>query len=207
MSSYLPNIPQPNDNLDFSQGQLLGNFQALDAIFGIDHYKYSDTTGNLGFHNTITMPRFTTSPPTPNPTPPATTTNPILYTFQDSTNIGPLQYSRGLPAGANPVPASPITFRNNQIGGDVFNNGGTLPILDFTGLSKVLAYLTYYAKGGSPFFNGPLLIIFDSGTFIAGTTGATQVQIMAAGNVLQFKNNGPASFTNLYWTLQFIRIE
>lgn len=60
MSTYLPNIPQPNDNLDISQTQLLGNFQALNTIFGINHYPFNDLSSSKGKHKFVTMPITTT---------------------------------------------------------------------------------------------------------------------------------------------------
>lgn len=56
MSLFLPNIPQPNDNLDFSQGQLLTNNQGLDTVFGVDHTLFSDATSDKGFHRKVTFP-------------------------------------------------------------------------------------------------------------------------------------------------------
>lgn len=50
MSVYNPNIPQPGDLLDVSQADLLKNFGQLDTSFGADHYKFSDPSGNNGFH-------------------------------------------------------------------------------------------------------------------------------------------------------------
>lgn len=56
MSLFLPNIPQPNDNLDFSQGQLLSNNQGLDTVFSIDHTLFSDASSDKGFHRKVTFP-------------------------------------------------------------------------------------------------------------------------------------------------------
>lgn len=57
MVDYNPNIPQPNDNLSTSQGQLLNNFGQLNTIFAFDHYTWNDaTTGSRGFHKKVTFP-------------------------------------------------------------------------------------------------------------------------------------------------------
>jgi hypothetical protein len=82
MSLFIASIPQPSDNLDFSQGQLLSNNQGLDTVFGIEHYKFSDATTNKGFHNTVTQPLIVGAAH------PTTTTNPIIYAMQDSANLG-----------------------------------------------------------------------------------------------------------------------
>lgn len=54
MSSYNPNIPQPNDILADSQGDLLQNFQSLDTYFGINHVQFS-VTPNTGKHTYVEM--------------------------------------------------------------------------------------------------------------------------------------------------------
>src|ERR1700683_3308310 len=117
MSLFLPTIPQPNDNLDFSQGQLLSNNQGLDTVFGIDHYKFSDDSGDKGFHNKVTTPNFETSPPTLPNAPPATSAAPIFYGFKqldgagNPTNQLPiLQYSISTNNGV----ASPVTTLQSQ---------------------------------------------------------------------------------------------
>src|SRR5260221_3282050 len=107
MTLFLPNIPQPNDNLDFSQGQLLSNNQGLDTVFGIDHYPFSDASGNKGFHNTVTQPAYQNPIGTPSPTPPGTVAEPKLYAFQQTVPLGVLQYSRG-PNNMAPTPVTSL---------------------------------------------------------------------------------------------------
>jgi hypothetical protein len=53
--AYNNNIPQPGDNLSTSQGQILSNFFSANSIFGKNHYAFNDTSGNAGFHSTITL--------------------------------------------------------------------------------------------------------------------------------------------------------
>jgi hypothetical protein len=45
-----------------SQPQLLSNNQALDLRFGVDHYKFSDTTGKSGKHLQSTYPELLVDP-------------------------------------------------------------------------------------------------------------------------------------------------
>lgn len=51
---YKNNIPQSTDKLSQSQPDLLGNFQELDASFGVDHTSFSVGT-NVGYHKQITF--------------------------------------------------------------------------------------------------------------------------------------------------------
>ncbi len=53
MTTYLPNIPLASDDLSTSQADLLGNFQALNTIYGTDHYPFSDTSADQGFHKKV----------------------------------------------------------------------------------------------------------------------------------------------------------
>lgn len=199
MSVFLPNIPQPTDNLDFSQGQLLSNNQGLDAVFGIDHYKFSDPTANKGFHNTVTQPPYVATPPTGNP--PITAANPSIYAFQDSTNIGVIQYSRG-PSDAVPTP---ITHLNSTQAGIVLGSGATTNVLDFTGLTRCVAQLYGWTGGPS---NALIIytVFFDVGNFnlklLQGDTGV--IVAITAGNILQIQNVSGSNKT-VYWSLQLIR--
>lgn len=56
---YRNNIPQATDFLDQSQVDLLNNFAQLDTSFGIDHYEFSDVSGDTGKHKSVTMPENT----------------------------------------------------------------------------------------------------------------------------------------------------
>jgi hypothetical protein len=54
---YLPNIPQPNDLLSESQGDILGNFQSANTTYGINHYPFDNATvGQIGKHKYVEMP-------------------------------------------------------------------------------------------------------------------------------------------------------
>lgn len=53
--SYDPNIPQPNDFLSDSQGDIKTNFTALNTIFAKNHFQFADGTSNNGRHSTIEM--------------------------------------------------------------------------------------------------------------------------------------------------------
>lgn len=59
MATYDPNIPQPTDELDQSQADILGNFQQADVVMGMNHYPFSDATASKGKHKFVTMPSGT----------------------------------------------------------------------------------------------------------------------------------------------------
>lgn len=197
--TFLQNIPQPADNLDFSQSELLTNNQALDGIFGIDHYKFSNSTANQGFHNKVTTPVFVDSPPTG--LPPVTTSNPILYAFQDSVNLGVLQYSRGPNSSApTPItcfqsPLTPITL--------VANTPQT--VLDFTGLPLCIASFYCVSMNGTA---GTIEYVLKwSGTALfsnAVIASGAVLSIQITGNILQILST--LGLTNVYWSLRFHRI-
>lgn len=203
MSTFLPNIPTANQQLDFSQGQLLTNNQALDAIFGIDHYKFSNVTANQGFHNQVTTPGFVATPPTG--LPPVTTTNPILYGFQQTAPLGLLQYSRG-PSNAIPTP---ITFIQSTSAGINLANNATTLVLDFTGIPQ--AIFNFYAVS----MNFPVGSNFNTSTaywngaaFSLGTQTNENLALIASGNQLLLKNiSGGPAVNNIFWTLQFLRLQ
>lgn len=217
MSLFIPTIPEPDDNLDFSQKQLLSNNAGLDTVFGIDHYNFSDASSNKGFHNEVTTPVFTAAPPTPpytpSVTPPITTTNPILYAFQQTTPIGAIQFSRG---PSNAVP-SPLTRLNSTAAATVLNSVSTLNLLDFTGLNQ--AYVKVYAynsldMGGfqanieaTCFWSAAIpafIINIVTDTSLTTPIGFT---IQSSGNILQLKNTSGSNYLNVYWTIELIRVQ
>ncbi len=194
-------IPQPTDNLDQSQIDLLGNMQQLDTTFGIDHYKFSDITANNGFHNKLTTPVFVDSPPTG--LPPVTTTNPILYAIQQSANLGVLQYSRG-PSNAVPTPLT--KFQSPAAGINLPNNTPT-NVLDFTGLPGVVCKLYSASMAlGSPSFL-EYIIAWNSASFnFVNVIKAQDLQAQNSGAILQIRNVSGSPVNVVVWTLEFMRI-
>jgi len=190
MSIYNPNIPQANDDLSDSQGQILQNFNKADSSFGTDHYRFSDLTVNNGFHNRMTTPAFVDSPPTG--LPPVTIANiPIMYAYQDSANVGVINYSRG-PLNAVPTPLTHLQSTSAAI---VLAPAATTNILDFTGLSRATCMIyAFDAVATAPGLGRVRAVasVFWSGTFfiidlIVGSTSILTVQ--ASGNILQLRNS------------------
>lgn len=53
--AYKNNIPQPSDNLSVSQNDILNNFAQLDTTMGVNHFNFSDVSGNTGKHTFVEM--------------------------------------------------------------------------------------------------------------------------------------------------------
>jgi hypothetical protein len=64
MPAYNPNIPQPNDLLSDSQGDILQNFGAANTSFAINHYEFDDATAKNGKHKFVSFPPQGASPVT-----------------------------------------------------------------------------------------------------------------------------------------------
>ena len=62
MPPYQPNIPQSTDTLNDSQSDILGNFQAIQALVDVNHYDFASP--NMGKHMWVTLPAQTQSPGT-----------------------------------------------------------------------------------------------------------------------------------------------
>ena len=61
MSSYNASIPQPNDLLSDSQGQILQNFGALNTVYGTNHFPFDNNMiSQIGKHKFVQMPVTTT---------------------------------------------------------------------------------------------------------------------------------------------------
>lgn len=203
MSLFIPSIPQPGDNLDFSQGQLLSNNQGLDTVFGIDHYKFSDATVNKGFHNQVTTPAYVANPPTS--APPVTGANPIFYSFQLSANLGVIQFSRG----PNNVVPSAVTMLQSPASATSINTGAFSPVFDFTGLNRALCILTS-SNMAAPRRDSFAYVVWTGTTLTVNTMFTSSLGgfgAVAAGNVVQLFNTTGTNMTNVYWTLEFLRVE
>lgn len=192
MSLFIPTIPQPGDNLDFSQGQLLSNNSGLDTVFGVDHYKFSDATVNKGFHNQVT---------TPVRSHPVTGPNPVFYGAQDSANLGVLQYSSG-PNNAVPTPLTMLQSPSTPIS---LAPNGTTNIIDFTGLTRAFGVISASDTTGTNV--GSMWYIVWTGAVIYKTAIISGTfQAINSGNILQLKNISPSiTYNNIYWTFQLLR--
>ena len=194
--TFNPSIPQPNNLLSNSQNDLLVNMTALDTVFGIDHYKFSDATANIGFHNTVTTPIIVGSAH------PATAAAiPKLYAMQDSANLGVIQYSRG-PNSAVPTP---VTSLHSPAAAIVMSQNVAINIFDFTGLARAMCIFTAFGTNGasvafncsSVFWTGSVLKVNPMGIspfFVINIAGS----VLTLTAVL-------AGSTSAYWTLEFLR--
>lgn len=209
MSLFLPNIPQPNDNLDFSQGQLLSNNSGLDTVFGIDHYKFSETSANKGFHDKVTTPGIVAA------TDPTTdATHAIFYALQKTTPLGLMQYSKAYngTSSVTTVP-TPVTSLQSPSGATTIGIAGTTNLLDFAGIARaiVTVYATDFAT--ADFTTEARLknssVVFWNGTafFIPSQTSSNFLRVQASGSTLQLFNNYGVALNAVYWTLDFARIQ
>jgi hypothetical protein len=209
MSIYNPGIPLPNDDLSDSQGQILQNFQVANSSFGIDHYPFADQSVNQGKHNQITTPAFVDNPPTG--LPPVTIANePKIYAYQDSSQLGVINYSRG-PLNAVPTP---LTHLQSSALPLVIAANGTINVMDFTNLNYALGILyavdttnlnatrlIYYFTWSKPF------IAFSLNSLLPTLGPTSFFSAQAFGSILQIKNNDTVNaYNNVAWTLQFDRI-
>lgn len=206
MSLFVPTIPTAGQDLSFSQGQLLSNNSGLDTVFGMDHYKFSDATANKGLHNTVTTPLYEQIPTTgtPSVTPPVTTTNAILYAFQNTANIGPLQYSAPPSAG---VP-TPITMLQAPTAISM-TQGNDYPVLDFTGVNIANAVLYIFDSSNPKAVNHQVAYIsYNSGYFSMNFVFAAAGTFfpVTAGNILSIRYITFKPAPTVYWTLQFFRL-
>lgn len=59
--AYNQNIPQPTDQISVSQGQILGNFQAINSWVGVNHVGFN--VGDSGKHTWVTLQQQTAPSP------------------------------------------------------------------------------------------------------------------------------------------------
>lgn len=203
---YTADTPLPTDYLNtISQPVFRQNFNQLNTSFGIDHYPFSDVTANNGFHNQVTTPIRVGGKPLP-------TNNPIFFAFQDSANIGTLQYSAGTNIGApspdNNVP-TPLTNLQSPQAGQSFTAGTPVNIFSFAGLPRAIA--TIYITNLDPANN-----LFRRGEYTwDGTKLYLNEQSPQPTNNLTLGVSGSnitaliiiLSSTQMYWTINFHRLQ
>jgi len=202
--AYTRNQPIAGDALGTSVTYLANNTNAADDYFGEDHYAFSASSNN-GLHKTVTTPAYVVTPPSTigHPT---TTTYPKIYGMQDTSNIGLIQYSRGI----NDAVPTPLTTIQSSASPITLGAGASLNILDFTGIQTAYAnFYTFDALQFNPFYNAIFFVNFSS----SGTKQAIRVtqsgsfSLNFSGSILTLTNIGSSSSNNLYWTLQFLRIQ
>jgi len=168
---FQPNIPQPTDRLNKSQGDLLGNNQDLDVSFNVDHTAYSVGT-NVGMHKKVTLQ------------------SPLLA---DPNQISPISslYTKGSPAQ--------LFFQNGALISDIVQLTGTLPLEtgnDAQGGTYTLFFLPWAMK----LFMGSTTSFSGTRTFtLSGSTGfgviyTSQATPFGGGAVaVSFSPSGSAS--------------
>ena len=200
---YQPTIPTGLVKFSSDYANIQGNFQQLDTTFGVDHFEYSDATANNGFHYKVTTPDYVENPPTG--LPPVTTTNPVLYGFQQFAALGIMQYSRG-PSNAVPTP---LTKKYSTAAALVLAGGATTNVLDFTGMGLAFCLL-FAGDTASPATNRACAFVFWTGAAFninVLTTGANNLTPQSTGNILQLKNNNAGALNTVYWALDIVRVQ
>lgn len=191
--------PLADVNQDVTQPQIRANFQQANTSFGTDHYAFDNLTVNNGFHKQVTTPDQGGDV--------VTTTNPVLYAKSPYAAIGLIQFSRG-PSNAIP---SPITFLQSPSSPITLTQNATTNVLNFTGFGPTIA--TIYAidtgipKSVSCTFLWTGSSFYKASAQDSGFTGT--LSITTSGNILQVQNSSASAitFNNVYWTLQFLRIQ
>jgi len=208
MPGFRSTIPQPNDDLSVSQGDLLLNFQSCNTSFSVDHYPFTDLTVNDGKHNQVTTPVISG-----NAHPITIANEPKFYAMTQAQAgstlpIGTIQYSRG---PLNAVP-SPITYLQAASPYVNIGSGATANVVDFTGLTdcQFIAYCSKVNTTGNlnlGVFSGHYYLTPAKTIRIQQSIAPTGCTFIDAGNgILQIQSTsaGAADFT---WTLQILRIQ
>lgn len=157
--AFNPNIPAPGDLLSNSQGQLLANNGVLDNIFSINHYTFSDTSGNAGKHKFVEMPI--------NPLPTISINEGAVYVkssgqsqmfYTSDTGAKEYQLTRAIDANAASfgiVTALPTPAQGS--GAWTFLPGGL--IMKYGNFLLVPSSLTTYTLNGPAFTSAPTSIL------------------------------------------------
>ena len=155
--AWQPNIPQPTDQVDISQGDILGNFMALDPIFN-------------GINNFIILPVQGSTPVT-------SPTQTSLFVANDSSSNPQLFF--GPPStgtAVNFTGAGKATNGWARLPSGVTIKWGTIVVPVNT-----LTTVTFPTSGSIPVF-GSIFYVSACQTFAAGPTTSTLNASVSAGN-------------------------
>lgn len=198
---YKRDQPVASDDLSVSQPILLGNTNSADDTFAIDHYGFSDRSGNAGLHREVeTVVQGSL---------PVTVTNPIFVGYQPSANVGAIQYS----LGPNGVVGSPVTKKQSQATAITLASLATTNVLDFTGLTRAICILYAVDYETVSLTDTPVLIamaVWNGATLKINsiyTTGGGILAPLATGNILQIRNSSASTMNQIFWTLEYQRIQ
>lgn len=190
---YRRDQPLASSTLRRSQPLLAANTNAADDSFGIDHYAFSNTTANNGFHQKVTNPI--------QPTAPATAASTVtLYSRQVHANVGPLQYSRG----QNSAIPSPLTrLHGSNI---TLASLATTNLVNFTGvpisMGNVIAQGTRTGTGAQMFTQA---FAWNGSTLTIAPSPGNIIRLDISGTTLQIVNPTADTYTAIYWSLEFYR--
>lgn len=183
MSTYNPNIPQPNNLLSNSQADILNNFNSADSTFDLNHYKFSDVTTNKGKHKYVTLPVLGALPAT-------VAGDGVLYT-KSTGGVAALFYSPDASGKEYQITRTNTTDHakfgtQTNYSGNIFGGWTFLP----GGLKANYGFLNVAASSGT--------ITYAS----AFTTGAYSIQIQLAettglGTTATAETNTPTGFNFL----------
>lgn len=201
--AFLRNHPTASEFQSDSQQIIETNFNSSDDTFGIDHYAFSVTSGNEGYHKKVTTVFEAGG------SHPTTTTNPVLYAMEDLAALGVIQYSRG-PSDAVP---SPITFLQSSTSPISLSSLATTNVFDFNGINR--AFCRLY-MGNFSTTNTSNTYLNSADVLYCGNLAKFRINNFSTTNnlvatssskILQIVNSTGSARANIYWTLQFLRIE
>lgn len=189
--AYQNNIPQPSDLLSDSQSDLLGNFQAIQALIDVNHYDFG--TANQGKHFMVSMP-----PQSPAPTFAAGEVG--LYAFLNpTTSQNELYINKTNQSTVTQIPATASTLSLTSAPvqgtagfsylpsgiyitwGSTTVNGNTLITLPTPTPNQILSVQLTPASGTSSYVNAQVVLnnIVNKSTFnVVGTINGSSSAVL-----------------------------
>lgn len=203
-SSYVPNVPQSNQQINNTQQPIEGNFQDIADLLAINHIPFN-TSDTFGRHLQVSYVDQGQDPST-------NSTEMALYSksVTNDPNLSELFYR--YPNNGSVVQLTGINTSSTTTGGSGLSSGGTFSATTTVNIGyPVVGYWQYLSNGilimtfsvsnyiiESPVPTNPYTIYFPSGTYSGGVVvpGFTQtpfnIQITACSP--QSGNSGPFNY-------------
>ena len=203
MPDYQPNIPNANDDLSVSQGDLLDNAEALNTLFGINHVAFAPVSANAGKHNLASLVEQASDPE-------SLAEEYLLYSKADAvsgdtelfarppSNADAYQITKNGSIYTGLVPFAAVNFTNS---GAI--QGSTLNVTDPTGVSKLSGNSRYLITFTTPnadanYFWSVSGFDSSSNPLLAQVTNGVYSSVVKPESIqVQFQNQNGATVTSI----------
>ena len=173
------------------------NFSRIKTIVDADHQWNDSADATDGQHTVINHKQESV---------PAAAAICKTYSAEVNSTIGDIVYSLGITGKASGDGHTPLTSYHSN-GTVTLGTSSSTDLIDFTGVTRSLFEITFYnvTQDVLGFYRGA----WDGVKFRAwgNNTSASAVTVSPTGNKMRISNSSAGSTIDVFWTINFIRLD